>query len=398
MYSSFVRPLPDLSREELTRYARHVILPDVGVDGQRRLKAARVLCVGAGGLGSPAAMYLAAAGVGTVGVVDFDDVDASNLQRQILHDSAATGRPKVESARDRLRAINPNVSVEMHRMRLTSANALDLLGRYDVVLDGADNFPTRYLVNDACVLLGKPNAFGAVFRFEGQASVFAARNGPCYRCIYPEPPPPGLVPSCAEAGVFGVLPGVVGTIQATETIKLILGVGETLVGRLLVYDAMRMAFRELSVPKDPDCPMCGTRPTVRELIDYEEFCGVKQAEERSGEPGETADPGALGPIITVEELKARWDRGDRPFLLDVREVVEHQLVRLEGDVLIPLGELVARQQELNADREIVVYCHHGNRSGRATAYLRHNGFPHARNLRGGIEEWAVRIDPSLPRY
>jgi adenylyltransferase/sulfurtransferase len=393
-----MRPLPDLTREELTRYARHVILPDVGIDGQRRLKGARVLCVGAGGLGSPAAMYLAAAGVGTLGIVDYDAVDASNLQRQILHDTVGIGRPKVESARDRLKGINPNVDVEMHHVRLTSANALHILRRYDVVLDGADNFPTRYLVNDACVLLGKPNAFGAIFRFEGQASVFAAKNGPCYRCIYPEPPPPGLVPSCAEAGVFGVLPGIVGTIQATETIKLILEVGETLVGRFLVYDAMRMAFRELKVAKDPACPVCGTQPTVRELIDYEAFCGLKPVEAQSDEPPEAAELGTLSPIITVDELKARWDRGDRPFLLDVREVVEHQLVRLDGDVLIPLGELVTRQQELDPDREIVVYCHHGNRSGRATAYLRHNGFPHARNLRGGIEEWAVRIDPSLPRY
>ena len=393
-----MRPLPDLTREELTRYARHVILPDVGIDGQRRLKAARVLCVGAGGLGSPAAMYLAAAGVGTLGIVDFDDVDASNLQRQILHDTAGMGRPKVESARDRLKAINPNVSVEMHHVRLTSANALDILERYDVVLDGADNFPTRYLVNDACVLLGKPNAFGAIFRFEGQASVFAAKNGPCYRCIYPEPPPPGLVPSCAEAGVFGVLPGIIGTIQATETIKLILGVGETLVGRLLVYDAMRMAFHELKVPKDPDCPVCGKHPTVRALIDYETFCGTKQGEEQPAEPATPVGPREQDPVITVDELKARWDRGDRPFLLDVREHVEYQIVRLEGGVLIPLGELVARQQELDPDREIVVYCHHGNRSGKATAYLRHNGFPYARNLRGGIEEWAVRIDPSLPRY
>jgi adenylyltransferase/sulfurtransferase len=393
-----VRPLPDLSREELTRYARHIILPDVGMDGQRRLKAARVLCVGAGGLGSPAAMYLAAAGVGTLGIVDSDDVDASNLQRQILHDTAGIGRPKVESARDRLKAINPNVSVEMHRERLTSANALGIMERYDVVLDGADNFPTRYLVNDACVLLGKPNAFGAIFRFEGQASVFAMMGAPCYRCIYPEPPPPGLVPSCAEAGVFGILPGVVGTIQATETIKLILGVGETLAGRLLVYDAMRMTFRELKVPKDPECPVCGTSPTILGLIDYEAFCGLTPAEPQPAAPAAPAEPGTLDPIITVEELKARWDRGDRPFLLDVREVVEHQLVRLEGDALIPLGDLITRQQELDPEREIIVYCHHGNRSGRATAYLRHNGFPHARNLRGGIEEWAVKIDPSLPRY
>ncbi len=393
-----MRPLPDLTREELTRYARHVILPDVGIDGQRRLKGARVLCVGAGGLGSPAAMYLAAAGVGTLGIVDDDEVDASNLQRQILHDSAALGRPKVESARDRLKAINPNVSVEMHHVRLTSANALDILDRYDVVLDGADNFPTRYLVNDACVLLGKPNAFGAIFRFEGQASVFATKNGPCYRCIYPEPPPPGLVPSCAEAGVFGVLPGIVGTIQATETIKLVLGVGETLAGRLLVYDAMRMAFRELKVPKDPDCPVCGSTPTVRELIDYEAFCGLKEAEARPAGPAGPADLESLDPVITVDELKARWDLGDRPFLLDVREEVEFRIARLEGGVLLPLGELVSRLRELDPDRELVVYCHHGIRSAKATAYLRHNGFPRARNLRGGIEEWAARIDPSMPRY
>ena len=392
-----MRPLPDLSREELARYARHVILPDVGIEGQRRLKAARVLLVGAGGLGSPAAMYLAAAGVGTLGIVDSDVVDASNLQRQILHATPDTGRPKVESARDRLRAINPNVSVEMHHARLTSANALRIVERYDVVLDGADNFPTRYLVNDACVIAGRPNAFGAIFRFEGQASVFGAKNGPCYRCVYPEPPPPGLVPSCAEAGVFGILPGVIGTIQATEAIKLILGVGETLVGRLLVYDAMRMSFRELKVPKDPDCPVCGARPTIRALIDYEAFCGGAAAAEPEPET-EAAAPDHFDPIISVEELKRRWDQGDRPFLLDVRETVEHQLVGLEGATLIPLGELIARQHELDPDREIVVYCHHGNRSGRATAYLRHNGFPHARNLRGGIEEWAVKIDPSLPRY
>jgi len=390
--------LPDLTREELTRYARHVILPDVGMDGQRRLKGARVLCVGAGGLGSPAAMYLAAAGIGTLGIVDDDAVDASNLQRQILHDSAGLGRPKVESARDRLKAINPNVSVEMHHVRLTSENALDILDRYDVVLDGADNFPTRYLVNDACVLLGKPNAFGAIFRFEGQASVFATKSGPCYRCIYPEPPPPGLVPSCAEAGVFGVLPGIVGTIQATETIKLVLGVGETLAGRLLVYDAMRMAFRELKVPKDPECPVCGPTPTIRELIDYEAFCGLKEAEARQDGPAGPAELGALDPIITVDELKARWDLGDRPFLLDVREEVEYRIARLEGGLLIPLGELVSRLRELDPDLETVVYCHHGIRSAKATAYLRHNGFPRARNLRGGIEEWAGKIDPSMPRY
>ena len=388
-----MRPLPDLTREELIRYSRHLILPDVRIEGQQRLKGARVLCVGAGGLGSPVAMYLAAAGVGTIGLVDFDDVDVSNLQRQILHGTPDVGRPKVASAKDRLKAINPNVTVETHHVQLTSANALDILGRYDVIVDGADNFPTRYLVNDACVLLGKPNAFGAIFRFEGQASVFAVKNGPCYRCLFPEPPPPGLVPSCAEAGVFGVLPGLVGTIQATETIKLILGIGETLVGRLVVYDALRMAFRELRLPKDPNCPVCGTHPTVRELIDYEAFCGMAEKEEAT-----LPVTGEVDPVITVDELKARMERGDRPFLLDVREQVEYQIVRLEGGTLIPLGELVARQNELDPDREIVVYCHVGIRSGKATAFLRHKGFPLVRNLRGGIEEWAIRIDPSLPRY
>jgi len=389
-----MRPLPDLTREELTRYSRHLILPDVRIEGQQRLKGARVLCVGAGGLGSPVAMYLAAAGVGTIGLVDFDDVDISNLQRQILHGTPDVGRPKVASAKDRLKALNPNVTVETHHVQLTSANALDILGRYDVIVDGADNFPTRYLVNDACVLLGKPNAFGAIFRFEGQASVFAVKNGPCYRCLFPEPPPPGLVPSCAEAGVFGVLPGLVGTVQATETLKLIMGIGETLVGRLVVYDALRMTFRELNLPKDPDCPVCGTHPTVRELIDYDAFCGISTKGEEATTPGTNE----LDPVITVEELKARMDGGDRPFLLDVREEVEHQIVRLEGGVLIPLGDLVARQNELDPDREIVVYCHVGIRSRKATAFLRHQGFPYARNLRGGIDEWAVRIDPSLPRY
>jgi adenylyltransferase/sulfurtransferase len=389
-----MRPLPDLTREELTRYSRHLILPDVRIEGQQRLKGARVLCVGAGGLGSPVAMYLAAAGVGTIGLVDFDDVDISNLQRQILHGTPDVGRPKVASAKDRLKALNPNVTVETHHVQLTSANALDILGRYDVIVDGADNFPTRYLVNDACVLLGKPNAFGAIFRFEGQASVFAVKNGPCYRCLFPEPPPPGLVPSCAEAGVFGVLPGLVGTVQATETLKLIMGIGETLVGRLVVYDALRMTFRELNLPKDPNCPVCGTHPTVKELIDYDAFCGITAEEEDAATPGTNE----LDLVITVDELKARMDRGDRPFLLDVREQVEYQIVRMEGGVLIPLGELVARQNELDPDREIVVYCHVGIRSGKATSFLRHKGFPLVRNLRGGIDEWAVKIDPSLPRY
>ncbi len=389
-----MRELPHLTREELARYARHVTLPDVGIEGQRRLKAARVLCVGAGGLGSPASMYLAAAGVGTLGVLDDDVVDASNLQRQILHDTARVGERKVASARDRLKAINPNVTVATHFVQLSAANALDILGRYDVVLDGSDNFPTRYLVNDACVMLGKPDAFGAVFRFEGQAAVFGVKNGPCYRCVFPEPPPPDLVPSCAEAGVFGVLPGIIGTIQATEVIKLVLEIGEPLVGRMVVYDALGMTFRELKVPKDPDCAVCGTHPTVRTLIDYNAFCGLGTT--RNG-----AAPAAAAnadPVMTVDELKARIDRGDRPFLLDVREPFEHDLVRLEDDLLIPMGELAARQHELDPGREIVVYCHHGNRSGRATAFLRRQGFHRARNLRGGIEEWAAKIDPSLPRY
>jgi sulfur-carrier protein adenylyltransferase/sulfurtransferase len=388
-----VIPLPDLTPEELVRYARHLVLPEFGLEGQRRLKAARVLCVGAGGLGSPVALYLAAAGVGTLGLVDFDVVDASNLQRQILHGTPDVGRPKVESGRDRLRAINPSVTVETHQVRLSSANALDLVAAYDVVVDGADNFPTRYLVNDACVLAGKPNAYGAIFRFEGQASVFAAKNGPCYRCLFPEPPPPGEVPSCAEAGVLGVLPGLVGTIQATETIKLITGIGEPLIGRLMIYDALRMSFQELRLKKDPSCPVCGASPTVRELIDYDAFCGfAPEAQEPPGVPGE------LDFTITVDNLKARMDRGDRPFLLDVREVVEHQIAALPGAVLIPMGEVTRRQQELDPDDEIVVYCHHGIRSANVTSFLRHHGYPKARNLQGGIDRWATQVDPSMARY
>ena len=389
-------PLPELTPQELARYARHLALPDVGVEGQRRLKGARVLCVGAGGLGSPAATYLAAAGVGTVGVVDAEDVETSNLQRQILHGHADVGRPKVASAKDRLEAINPDVVVQTHHAKLTSANAFDILRAYDIVLDGSDNFATRYLVNDACVLLGKPDVFGAIFRFEGQASVFAAPDGPCYRCVFPEPPPTDLVPTCAEAGVLGVLPGVIGTIQATEAIKLILGVGDSLVGRLVVYDALAMTFREIRIPRDPDCPVCGTHPSVRALVDYEAFCGIgRRSDAGAKAAGATA---ALDPVITVQELKARLDAGDRPFLLDVREPFEHALVRLDDDLLIPIGDLERRQRELDPAREIVAYCHHGNRSGRATAYLRRHGFARARNLRGGIEEWAAKIDRSLPRY
>lgn len=388
-----MQPVTALTRDELTRYSRHVSLPEVGETGQRRLKASRVLCVGAGGLGSPAAMYLAAAGVGTLGLVDFDRVDLSNLQRQILHGTADVGRSKLASAHDRLSALNPGVRLELHECTLSSTNAMDILRGYDVVLDGSDNFPTRYLVNDACVLLGIPNAYGAIFRFEGQASVLSANGGPCYRCLYPEPPPPGLVPSCAEAGVFGVLPGLMGTIQATETLKLLLNLGEPLVGRLLVYDALRMRFTELTFRKDPDCPVCGTHPTVRELVDYDAFCGLATAPDKMSLSGEELDFN-----MTVEELKTRLDRGVAPPIIDVREPYEHQIVGLPGATLIPLGELSARQQELDPDREFVVFCHLGVRSAQAVVYLRHAGFSGARNLQGGIDEWTRRIDPSLPRY
>ena len=385
------RSLPELSHEEIARYSRHLLLPDVGMDGQRKLKAARVLCVGAGGLGSPAAMYLAAAGVGTLGLVDYDVVDISNLQRQLLHGTKDVGRPKLRSAMDRLAAINPHVTVEPHEVMLTSQNALGILRDYDIIIDGSDNFPTRYLVNDACVLLGKPDVYGAIFRFEGQASVFGAAGGPCYRCLYPEPPPPGLVPSCAEAGVIGVLPGLIGTIQATETVKLILGAGEPLVGRLIVLDALGMTFRELKLRKDPDCPVCGNHPTVRTLVDYDAFCGVRPAPAPA-----LAEPPDFH--ITVGELKARLDRGEQVPLVDVRERQEYDIVRLSPSTLIPLGDLVRRQAELDPDREFVVYCHHGVRSVKAVAYLRHAGFTHARNLEGGIAAWTDRIDPSLPRY
>jgi adenylyltransferase/sulfurtransferase len=390
-----MRPLPELSREEIARYGRQLILPELGLDGQRRLKAGRVLVVGAGGLGSPAALYLAAAGVGTVGLVDFDAVDLSNLHRQILHGTSDVGRSKLASAADRLKAANPDVLVRAHDGRLTSSNAFEIFEGYDVIVDGTDNFQTRYLVNDACVLLRKPNAYGAIFRFDGQASVFAAADGPCYRCLYPEPPPPGLVPSCAEAGVLGVLPGVIGTIQATEALKLLAGIGESLVGRLLVYDAMRMRFQELRLKKDPDCPVCGTHPTVRELIDYEAFCGTVPATEPMMEP---IGPAELDFNITPLELKSRLDHGDAPFLLDVREPNEYAIARLPGAVLVPLGDVVTRQHELDSEIEIIVYCHHGVRSANATAFLRSAGFPLARNLVGGIDAWSVKVDPEVARY
>jgi adenylyltransferase/sulfurtransferase len=379
---------PELTPDEVRRYSRHLIMPEVGIEGQRRLKAASVLCIGAGGLGSPAALYLAAAGVGRLGIVDFDAVDFSNLHRQILHGTEDVGRPKLQSARDRLLSINPEVHIETYETTLTSKNALDLFEGYDIILDGTDNFPTRYLVNDACVLLKKPNAYGSIFRFEGQASVFAAPGGPCYRCLYPEPPPPGLVPSCAEGGVLGVLPGIIGTIQATEAIKLILGAGEPLIGRLLLYDAFTMRFRELKLRRDPACPVCGDNPTVKALIDYEQFCGVVPA------------PAAV-PETTVETLKARLDRGDRLFILDVREPSEFQICRIPGSTLIPLGELPKRLAELpsGAGRpDIVVHCKMGGRSAKAVKQLVDAGFTRVENLKGGILEWIDRVDPSQRKY
>jgi adenylyltransferase/sulfurtransferase len=389
--------LPSLTNEEVKRYSRHLLMPEVGLDGQRRLKAARVLCVGAGGLGSPAAIYLTAAGIGTLGLVDFDTVDFSNLQRQILFSTTDVGRPKLDSAADRLAALNPDVRLVKHETPLTSANALDILRDYDVVVDGADNFPTRYLVNDACVLLGKPNAYGSIFRFDGQVSVFATSNGPCYRCLYPEPPPPGLVPSCAEGGVLGVLPGIIGTIQACEAIKLITGAGNTLAGRLLLFDALQMDVRVLKLRRNPSCPVCGERPTIRSLIDYEQFCGV--AASRAAGRGTASLPD--GWETTVEELKARLDREERIWILDVREPSEFDICRIPGATLIPLGELSRRLADVPAGPDapdIVVHCKAGTRSAKAVRLLREAGFARTTNLSGGILAWIARIDPSLAAY
>jgi sulfur-carrier protein adenylyltransferase/sulfurtransferase len=385
---------PGLSNEEVQRYSRHLIIPEVGVEGQQRLKNARVVCIGAGGLGSPASLYLAAAGIGTLGLVDFDVVDFSNLQRQILYSSTDVGRRKVDAAASRLSSLNPEVRIVPHETPLTSANALDILKDYDVVVDGADNFPARYLVNDACVLLGKPNAYGSIFRFDGQASVFATKGGPCYRCLYPEPPPPGLVPSCAEGGVLGVLPGIIGTIQATEAIKLILGIGTTLAGRLLLLDALSMEFRTMKLRRDPACPVCGDHPTVTALIDYQQFCGIPAA------TGATAAAPAV-PEIGVEALKSAIDRHERLWILDVREPREFEICRIPGSTLIPLGELPKRLAEIpqGADApEIVVHCKMGGRSAKAVALLRDHGITNARNLTGGILAWIDRVDPTLPKY
>jgi len=386
--------LPPLTNEDLRRYSRQLIMPEVGTDGQRRLKAARVLCVGAGGLGSPASLFLTAAGVGTVGLVDFDVVDASNLQRQILYGTRDVGRPKLQAAAERLASTNPGVRIVTHETPLTSSNALEIIRDYDVVVDGADNFPTRYLVNDACVLLGRPNAYGSIFRFDGQASVFATTGGPCYRCLYPEPPPPDLVTSCAEGGVLGVLPGIIGTIQATEAIKLILGVGDTLSGRLLLFDALAMTARTLRVERDPACPICGDRPTITTLIDYEQFCGMARPAQSSG-----AETLASEFETTVEHLKTRLDRGDDVWILDVREPAEFEICRLPDATLVPLGSLAQQLDALpGPDADIVVYCRSGVRSATAVTLLRTHGYTRVRHLVGGVLEWVKRVDPTQPTY
>jgi sulfur-carrier protein adenylyltransferase/sulfurtransferase len=384
------RDLPSLSNEEILRYSRHLILPEVGLDGQRRLRAARVLLVGAGGLGSPAALYLAAAGVGTLGIVDFDVVDLTNLQRQVLHGTSDVGRAKLDSATERVHDINPHVAVERFETRLTSANALEIVREFDLVLDGTDNFPTRYLVNDACVLTGRPNVYGSIFRFEGQASVFATADGPCYRCLFREPPPPGLVPSCAEGGVLGVLPGLIGTIQATEAIKLILGIGESLVGRLLLVDALHMAFRTVKLRQDPACPLCGTRE-ITSLVDYEEFCGLRRAAAE-----EISAPSIRE--LTPLELAAKQIRGDDFDLIDVREPHEYQVAQITGARLIPLASLSEAIPGLRADRELVVHCKTGGRSARAVRALQEAGFHNVWNLAGGITRWSKDVDPTVPTY
>ncbi len=377
-----------LTPEETQRYSRHLMLPEMGIEGQEKLKSSSVLCIGAGGLGSPLALYLAAAGVGRLGLVDFDVVEFSNLQRQIIHSTNDVGRPKLTSAREKLEAINPNVRVEAHEVRLSSENALDLFQDYDVIADGTDNFPTRYLVNDACILTGKPNVYGSIFRFEGQASVFGVPGGPCYRCLYPEPPPPGLVPSCAEGGVLGVLPGLVGTVQATEAIKLLLGIGQTLVGRLLLFDALDLNFREVRLRPDPDCPICGEHPSIDKLIDYEQFCGIGQDQQDERVVVE----------VTPTEVQQELEEGRDLVILDVRNPYEIDICRIEGSLVIPLPELGERVDELDRDQEMVVHCKSGARSARAIQELQEHGFSRLRNLHGGILAWARDVDPSLPTY
>src|SRR6267154_1983124 len=374
-----------LSAEELNRYSRHLMMPEVTPDGQRRLKAARVLCIGAGGLGSPAALYLAAAGVGTVGIVDFDEVDLSNLQRQILHGTSDIGRGKLESAQDRLRDANPEIEIELHKCRFSSSNATELVAQYDLIVDGSDNFPTRYLSNDVCVFARKPNVYGSVFRFEGQTTVFAPHlAGPCYRCLFPEPPPPESVPNCAQAGVLGVLPGIIGMLQAIETLKLILGIGEVLVGRLLHFDALKVKFRELNLRRDPQCPVCGENPTIFSPIDYDQFCGVREE--------------GMVPSISVQELKRRMNAIEDFELIDVREPFEFEIARINGAKLIPLGEIAERADELQREQPVVVHCHSGRRSAQAVRLLEQRGFANVYNLEGGIDAWSDLIDPSVPKY
>jgi sulfur-carrier protein adenylyltransferase/sulfurtransferase len=374
-----------LSADELQRYSRHLLMPEVTSEGQKRLKAARILSIGAGGLGSPAALYLAAAGVGTIGIVDFDDVDLSNLQRQILHGTKDIGRRKLESAQDRLRDINPEIEIELHDCRFTSENASQLVAKYDIVVDGSDNFPTRYLSNDVCVFAGKPNVYGSVFRFEGQTTVFAPHlGGPCYRCLFPEPPPPDSVPNCAQAGVLGVLPGIIGMLQAIETIKLIVGIGEPLVGRLLHFDALKVKFRELNLRRDPECPVCGENPTIFSPIDYDQFCGARSEDEI--------------PTMSAQELKRKIDAREPFELIDVREAFEYEIARIDGAKLIPLGEIAERVDELQRERPIVVHCHSGRRSAEAVRLLQQRGFANVYNLEGGIDAWSDQVDPSVPKY
>jgi molybdopterin/thiamine biosynthesis adenylyltransferase/rhodanese-related sulfurtransferase len=380
--------LPELSPGEIRQYSRHLILPEVGTTGQKKLKAARVLMIGAGGLGSPLGLYLAAAGVGTLGIVDFDVVDESNLHRQVLFGHSAVGRPKIQAAADRLRDVNPYIEIVPIETRLDSSNALELFKDYDIVVDGTDNFPTRYLVNDACVLLGKPNVYGSIFRFEGQVSVFWGARGPCYRCLFPEPPPPGLVPSCAEGGVLGVLPGIIGSLQANEVIKLIVGAGDPLIGRLVLFDALKLKFRELKLRKSPDCPICSENPTQTGLIDYQQLCGIEPREDKVEHDFE----------MSVSELKQWLDEGRKFTLIDVRNPPEWEVCRIEGAKLIPMGEIPDRLDELNPEDVIVAHCHHGGRSAQVVQFLRQKGFPRAINLAGGIDAWSLEVDPSVPRY
>lgn len=388
-----MQPLPKLTQDEIKRYSRHLILPEVGVEGQQRLKNAKVLLIGSGGLGSPLGLYLAAAGIGTIGMVDFDVVDFSNLQRQIMHFTTDVGKPKLKSAEEKIKAINPNVKFIPYNARFTSENAMEIARDrdWDLIIDGTDNFPTRYLVNDVCVLLGKPNVYGSIFRFEGQATVFWAEKGPCYRCLYPEPPPPGLVPSCAEGGVLGVICGIIGCTQVNEAIKLILGRGNPLIGRLLLFNAMEMKFKELKLRKDPNCPICGTNPTIKELIDYEQFCGLGRGEEEQGEANGDLE-------IDAAAFKKLLEGSQKPLIIDVREPHEYDICKIDGSKLIPLGEIPQRYKEIPRDKPVVVHCHHGGRSLKAVQFLREKGYQNCVNLAGGIDEWAEKFEPTMPRY